>query len=95
VSIDYSRQDVLVFSVGQDDPAATASVNPQIQVARLPTVAEEPLKAELMSFLECVRTRSEPLVGLNDGRRALALALEILRAIREHGSRLNLNEIGS
>jgi len=95
VSIDYGRQDVLVFSVGQNDPAATASVNPQIQVARLPTVAEEPLKTELMSFLDCVRARSQPMVGLSDGRRVLALALEILRAIREHGSRLDLNEISS
>ena len=95
VSIDYGRQDVLVFSVGQDDPGATASVNPQIQVARLPAVAEEPLKAELISFLECVRSRSQPRVSLNDGRRALALALDIVRAIREHGSRLHLDEISS
>jgi predicted dehydrogenase len=95
VSIDYGRQDVLVFSVGQNDPAATASVNPQIQVARLPTVAEEPLKAELISFLECVRSRSQPRVSLNDGRRALSLALDILGAVREHGSRLHLDEISS
>jgi predicted dehydrogenase len=95
VSIDYGRQDVLVFSVGQDDPAATASVNPEIQVARLPTVAEEPLKAELISFLECVRSRSQPRVSLEDGRRALSLALDILQAIREHRSRLHLDEISS
>jgi len=61
----------------------------------LPAVAEEPLKAELISFLECVRSGSQPGVSLNDGRRALALALDIVRAIREHGSRLHLDEISS
>jgi len=94
VSIDYSRQDVLVFSVGHNDPAATASVNPQIQVARLPTAAVEPLQAELKSFLDCVRSRSQPVVSLDDGRRALSLALDILAAIREHGNRLHLEELG-
>jgi predicted dehydrogenase len=95
VSIDYGRQDVLVFSVGHGDPAAIASVNPQIQVARLATSAVEPLQAELKSFLDCVRSRSEPLVGLEDGRRALSLALDILGSIGEHGQRLHLDELGS
>ena len=95
VSIDYTRQDVLVFSIGQSDPTAMASVNPQIQVARLPTAAAEPLEAELKSFLDCVRSRSQPLVSLDDGRQALALALDILAAIREHGQRLHLDELRS
>jgi predicted dehydrogenase len=95
VSIDYGRQDVLVFSIGQNDPRATASVNPQIQVARLPTVAAEPLETELKSFLDCVISRSRPLVSLDDGRRALSLALDILAAIREHGNRLHLDELSS
>jgi predicted dehydrogenase len=95
VSIDYGRQDVLVFSVGHGDPASIASVNPQIQVARLPTSAVEPLQAELKSFLDCVRFRSAPVVSLEDGRQALSLALDILRTISEHGNRLHLDELGS
>ncbi len=51
VSLDYSRQDVLVFSVGEGEAAGTPSVNPQIKVAKPPIVAEEPLQAELRSFL--------------------------------------------
>ena len=95
VSIDYGRQDVLVFSVGHSDPVAVASVNPQIQVARLPTAAVEPLQAELKSFLDCVRSRSAPVVSLADGRQALSLALDILRTIGEHGNRLHLDELGT
>jgi len=37
-----------------------------------------------------VRERSEPEVPLEDGRRALALALEIVAAIREHGKKVDL-----
>ena len=56
---DSGRQDVLVFSVGgEGDAAGTPSVNPQIKVAKPPIVAEEPLQAELGSFLESVRARS-------------------------------------
>ena len=82
VSLDYSRQDVLVFSVGEGEMPGTPSVNPQIKVAKPPIIAEEPLQAEIKSFLACVRTRSRTLVSFEDGRRALALALDIVAAIK-------------
>jgi len=81
-----------VFSVGQSDGGA-ASVNPQIQVMKLPTTQEEPLHAELKSFLESVRQRSQPLVSLEDGRRALGIALAIIAAIREHGAKIHLDRL--
>jgi predicted dehydrogenase len=91
VSLDYGRQEVLVFTVGQDASAiATPSVNPQIGVTKVPVASEEPLHAELRSFLHAVRERSQPAVPLEDGRRALALALEIVSAIREHGRKVDL-----
>jgi predicted dehydrogenase len=92
VSLDYGRQDVLVFSVGQNE-GGTPSVNPQIQVTKVPTVQEEPLHAELKSFLEAVRERSKPLVPLEDGRRALGIALDIVAAIREHGAKVHLEQL--
>lgn len=92
VSLDYGRQDALVFSVGGDG-AGIPSANPQIQVTKLPTTQEEPLHAELKSFLESVQQRSRPVVSLEDGRRALAAALNIVAAIREHGSRINLDQL--
>ena len=94
VSLDYSRQEVLVFSVGQaGESAGTPSVNPQIKVAKPAIVAEEPLRAELRSFLEAVRTRSKPLVSFEDGRRALAVALDIVAAMREHGQKVQLEQL--
>ena len=94
VSLDYGRQDVLVFSVGEEGLAAgTPSVNPQIKVAKPPIVAEEPLQAELRSFLQSVRTRSKPQVSFEDGRHALAVALNIVAAIREHGRKVQLDRL--
>ncbi len=91
LSIDYGRQEVLVFTVGAEGKTAgSPSVNPQIQVAKPPVASEEPLHAELKSFLHAVRDRSKPVVPLEDGRRALALALDILAAIREHGNKVGL-----
>src|SRR5271165_2080974 len=90
VSLDYGRQEVLVFTVGQEEAPANPSVNPQIGVTKPPVASEEPLHAELKSFLQAVRERSQPVVPLEDGRRALALALEIVAAIREHGKRVDL-----
>jgi predicted dehydrogenase len=94
ISIDYSRQDLLVFTVGESNqPPENPSVNPQIGVNKPAVSAEEPLLAELKSFLEAVRSRSQPQVPLEDGRRALALALEIVEQIRLHGERVRLEEL--
>jgi predicted dehydrogenase len=94
VSVDYGRQEVLVFTVGGDGSASnTPSVNPQIGVSKPPVTSEEPLHAELRSFLHAVRERSTPVVPLSDGRRSLALALEIVAAIREHGSKVGLTDL--
>jgi len=91
VSLDYGRQEVLVFTVGeQGKESGLPSPNPQIGVTKAPVAAEEPLHAELKAFLHAVRERSAPVVPLEDGRRALALALEIVAAIREHGKKVGL-----
>jgi len=91
LSIDYGRQEVLVFTVGADGAAkGDPTVNPQIKVARPAVTSEEPLHAELKSFLHSVRDRSTPIVPLEDGRRALAVAIEIMEAIREHGKKVGL-----
>lgn len=95
ISIDYGRQDVLVFTVGDEGEGATPSVNPQIGVLKPPITSEEPLRAELRSFLDAVRRRSGPMVTLEDGRRALALALQIVEDIQKHGSRINLEKLAS
>jgi predicted dehydrogenase len=75
--------------------AATPSVNPQISMGKPPVTTEEPLRAELKSFLDCVRQRSQPLVSLADGRLALSVALEIVSAIAEHSQQIHLERLGA
>ena len=87
ISIDYGRQDVVVFAVGG---SGQPSVNPQIQVTKPAVTAEEPLLAEIKAFVEAVQERSEPAVSLEDGRRALALGLEIQRQIAEHAGKVGV-----
>jgi len=98
ISVDYTRQDVLVFSVEGKGAAALGQPGSHpsagIQVIKPEVVHEEPLHAELRAFLKAVRERSTPVVSLDDGRRALAVALDVLSAIREHGRRINLDAVG-
>ncbi len=104
ISVDYSRQDVLVFSVdvapsasarSANDRDTRPSVNPQIQVAKPEITAEEPLLAEIKAFLEAVRSRGTTAVSLEDGRRALALGLEILAEIARHAGRVGVKPLSA
>jgi predicted dehydrogenase len=114
LSLDYTRQDVIAFTVetrSSSDlvaqaPSPVQSFNPlefmgseelgrhpsspNIKLAKPPIVKEEPLMAEIKEFLRAVRERSKPIVSLEDGRKALAVALDILDAIQKHSRRLNL-----
>jgi predicted dehydrogenase len=51
---------------------------------KVPVAPGEPLRLEIEAFLDAVQTRSEPVVTAEDGRAALALALEINAAIAAH-----------
>ena len=82
ISLDYTRQDALRVRVTEPGP------QPQFAFEKLPTPPEEPLRGELRSFLDCVRTRSKPRVDGAAGRRALELASRVMTGILEHGRRV-------
>jgi len=79
VSIDYSRQEMLVLKLRKSE---TGELN--IDGDRLCEPPEEPLKLELESFLSAVRHRTTPEVSGEDGRRALKVAQEIVKKIEMH-----------
>jgi predicted dehydrogenase len=102
VSVDYARKDVLQFRVSNQEKFSLDQLLgmtgdssdvpiPGVTVNRPAVRQEEPLHAELSAFLDAVRKRTQPLVSLEDGRRALAVALEILAAIAAHSRRAGLN----
>ncbi len=90
VSLDYSRRDVFSLSV-----KPTAGGTPEIVPFKPEVSTEEPLRAELGSFLKAVRERSTPEVTLADGRAALALALEIQQQMAGHQKRAHLEDLMS
>jgi predicted dehydrogenase len=58
-----------------------------------PTVTQgEPLRLEIESFLDAVRTRREPRVTAKQGRDALALALGIQASMAAHATRAGLQD---
>lgn len=104
VSVDFSRQDVLVLTVTdeskasvEDDPfnpaSVVASALPGITPFKPKIDALEPLRAELTSFLSAVCTRNLPEVSLQQGRNALAVALQIVDTIAEHSQRAHLEAL--
>jgi predicted dehydrogenase len=104
VSLDFSRQDVLVLTVddgasasAEEDPFNPASVAgsafPGITPFKPKVELQEPLRAELTSFLQAVRERSTPEVSLQQGRNALAVALQIVDTITRHSQRAHLAEL--
>ncbi len=96
VSLDYARQDVLVFTVNKIAGGAVEGGLPQmpdVMPSKPPVIPEEPLRAEILSFLHAVATRETPVVSLEDGRRALAVALDIQKAIEDHAQRAHLDSL--
>jgi predicted dehydrogenase len=81
VSLDYTKQEVEVFSLV---PAHNPAAIPEISHRLLSVEKCEPLKAQIESFLRCVQEKTKPLVDGLEGRRALALALQVMQKIQEH-----------
>lgn len=61
-----------------------------LSMNKVEVVAGEPLRMEIEAFAEACRTGAAPVVSGVEGRRALALALEINAAIAEHARRAGL-----
>ena len=77
LSLDYERKDLAVFTVGE---------NKQIGFEQARITKDEPLKLQLNSFLECVKTRNSPKCSGSNARLTLRVALSILDKIKEHSA---------
>lgn len=72
ISLDYFKPSCLIYRM----------VNKKITCQRVRIKKEEPLKLELESFINCIRTKEKPLVSGLEGREALAIALKIQDQIK-------------
>jgi predicted dehydrogenase len=76
VSIDYATRKVEVYRLVKDGMATSG--RPTIDGGEIAVPDEEPLKRELADFVDAVVQRRAPVVTGEAGRRALALAQEIV-----------------
>jgi predicted dehydrogenase len=104
LSLDFARQDLLMIDVTAAagmDPAQLAALaqlaqqsgqhpSAGLSLQKISVEQGEPLRLEIASFLNTVRTRSAPVVSGEDGRKALSLALEINQGIEAHADRAGL-----
>jgi len=77
VSMDLAARAAQVYRLREE-----AGGNPQIDVQSFSAPDDEPLRRELVAFVEAVRTRGRPVVSGEDGRRALRFAQRIARAMQ-------------
>jgi len=75
LSLDYGRQDLMIFSVG---------AGRQIGFEQAPVSKVEPLKLQLDAFLDSLETRNSPKCSGSAARQTLGVALAILDKIKEH-----------
>ncbi|HWG16851.1 MAG TPA: Gfo/Idh/MocA family oxidoreductase [Acidobacteriaceae bacterium] len=83
-----TRDDKALTDGAPERSMAEAHPTPGMELKKMPVEQGEPLRLEIESFLNAVRTRTAPEVTLADGRAALGLALEINAAIAEHARKL-------
>ena len=102
ISLDYRAQEGFIYRIARDDEEESSLLKKLLsskdstivsefagkRIVRepVPITKEEPLKQELMHFVECVREQLTPMVSGESAKRALDLAFEITRQIQESPS---------
>ena len=76
ILLDFMHQEAFLFQGSGND----------IKKEKIKIKKKEPLKVELKSFIDCVRNHKKPLVSGQEGRQALAVALDILAKINKNGT---------
>ena len=85
VSLDYARQDLLIFSVGE---------NRSISFDPVPISKAEPLQLQFDAFLDSIETRNPPKTSGQAARQTLRVALSILDKIKEHAEIVSKSLVG-
>lgn len=87
VAVDYVTNHASIS--GLSPPTTTPWPGVRTQILEIQDV--EPLHAEIESFFNAISAHSAPVVSGEDGRRALALALQTLEQIEQHTVRSGVN----
>ena len=109
VSLDYRAQEGFIYRIAREGEEESSLLKKLLRAKEstivsefagrrivrepVPIQKEEPLKLELLHFINSVRARQTPLVSGESARQALDLAFEITRQI-QHGPSNSASDIG-
>ncbi|HEY5884353.1 MAG TPA: Gfo/Idh/MocA family oxidoreductase [Pyrinomonadaceae bacterium] len=91
VAVDYSTRRASISSLA---PPTASGAWPGVHVKNLDVVDVEPLRAEIVAFVEAAREGLPSPVSGADGRKALALAIRALERIEQHASHPGVSALG-
>ncbi len=74
ISLDYVKQEAVIYK----------KKNKNILKETIPIKKEEPLKAELKSFIQCIEKETKPIVSGIEAKKALEIAVRIEKKIRKN-----------
>ena len=81
ITINYEQQTVQISRCVHNSDG-------MVEIRETPVFPKsEPLKLELADFVRCVKEKGKPIVGGGEGKRALEVAVEVLRQIHEGNAR--------
>jgi predicted dehydrogenase len=92
IAIDYATKHASISSLAA--PSADGAW-PGVQVKNLNVMDVEPLRAEILAFVEAARDKLPAPVSGTEGRNALALALRALAGIEEHATHPGVSSIST
>jgi len=87
VAVDYATRHASISSLA---PPNANGAWPGVHTRNLEIIDVEPLRAEIVAFVEAARDGKPPAVSGRDGRNALALALRALERIQEHTTKVQV-----
>jgi predicted dehydrogenase len=81
INIDFGNKNVMIVELSD---VLMESGMPKPDVKTKAFSDTDALKSEIISFIEHVQDRTKPIVSGEEGRRALAIALQVIEQIKEH-----------
>jgi predicted dehydrogenase len=90
IAVDYATKHASISSLA---PPSADGAWPGVHTKNLEVVDVEPLRAEILAFVEAARDKLPAAVSGMEGRNALALALRALERIEKHASHPGVSAI--
>lgn len=87
IAVDYTTKRASISSLA---PPTAEGVWPGVHVRHLDVIDIEPLRTEIVTFIEAARDGLPSPISGTEGKNALALALRTLERIEEHTEKVNV-----